>query len=68
MVSMHPLHEYMILFGAVIDLSLLSLPPYTPNRIIWMDTECDDGHQATAYNKPPATPYVAIVISHAKMD
>jgi hypothetical protein len=28
MVNMRPLHEYMILFGAIID---LSVPPYTPN-------------------------------------
>jgi len=34
----------MILFGAIIDLSVPSLPPYTPNRINWKDTKCDDGH------------------------
>lgn len=59
MVSMRPLHENMILFGAIIDPFVPSLPPYTTNRIIWMDTRCDCGHKATAYNKPPATPYVA---------
>jgi hypothetical protein len=29
MVSMRPLHEYMNLFGAIIDLSVPSLFPYT---------------------------------------
>ena len=32
MVSMGPLHKYMIPFGAIIDLFVPSLPQYTPNE------------------------------------
>ena len=39
MVSMRPLREYMILFGAIIELSVPSLPPSTQNRIILMDIQ-----------------------------
>src|SRR5258708_30385152 len=41
-----PTHEYMILFGAIINLSVPSLPHIPRTGIICMYNQCEDGHQS----------------------